>query len=314
MQVSVLAEVGVERHAAAAVDKAGLSIADAHDAAQQFAVGVACTVDSARDVKVLDGGTADALERRGKAALLAHVDGQCVAIAVEGAAEGMLLRVAGVSTGHCRHADVGIQPDELAAEVVRADAHQIGELGPVVQAVDDVGGCLRAFALLRPGAVAEDGLHLDVAPRHAEGIAARPVATDCYIIAVGVSGGDALHRRSLWRQRDGSAWIGTFVTGLHDARTLVADVDGVRIQYVPIHSPRLSPGKRVILVQIRCFAITGTFVDIILGIVANDLAVEDASTNETSVIVADQSTHAGIVVRHVARHAAIFHLPIASRF
>ena len=101
----VRAEGGGERHAADAAGDGGVAEADANDTGEQFAVGVACAVDGACRAQVLDGGSVDALERCGEAALVAQVDGQCVVVAVKDAAEGLVVIVGLVAAGHVAHAD-----------------------------------------------------------------------------------------------------------------------------------------------------------------------------------------------------------------
>ena len=164
---SVLAEVGGERHAADAVGDGRVAEAHAHDACQQFAVSVVPAADGARRAQVLDGGTADALERRGEAALVAHVEGQLVAVAVEGAAEGLVIVVGLVGSGHRRDADVAGQLHVIAA-VAAPDCDVVGEVVPVVCAADDVGVVHGACALRGPVGVAECDRGGDVLARHDE--------------------------------------------------------------------------------------------------------------------------------------------------
>ena len=57
---------------AVGIGDGGVAEADANDASEQFAVGVACAVDGACGAQVLDGGTVDALERSGEAALVSR--------------------------------------------------------------------------------------------------------------------------------------------------------------------------------------------------------------------------------------------------
>ena len=66
-------------------------------------------------MQVIDGGVVDALERCRKAALVAHVDSQCMAVTVEGAAEWLVIIFVLEFARHRRHADVAGQLDELAA-------------------------------------------------------------------------------------------------------------------------------------------------------------------------------------------------------
>ncbi len=141
----VLAEVGGECRAAAAAGDGGVAEADANDASEQFAVGVACAVDGASRAQVPDGGAADALERCGEAALVAHVEGQRVAVAIEDAAEGLEIVFVLEAARHGRHADVGGQLDVFAA-VGNAVAGVCGECVPFVGIADEVGVSLRAGA------------------------------------------------------------------------------------------------------------------------------------------------------------------------
>ena len=98
-----------------------------------------------------------------------HVEGQRVAVAVEGAAEGLVVVVGLVAARHGSHADVVGQLHVLAA-VVAAVGDVVGELVPVVGAADEVGVVLGAGALRGPVLV-EDERRGDVFVLHDEPIA-----------------------------------------------------------------------------------------------------------------------------------------------
>ena len=126
-----------------------------------------------------------------------------MAVAVEGAAEGLVVVVGLVVARHGSHADVVGQLHVLAA-VVAAVGDVVGELVPVVGAADEVGVCIGAGALRGPVLV-EDKLGGDVFALHDElktcRVSGLPVPQAKG--AVGIGDGDARHRARRHVQREG---------------------------------------------------------------------------------------------------------------
>ena len=106
--------------------------------------------DGARHLQVLDGGTVNVAEqRRALVAGVGYGSGDGVPVAVEGAAEGLLRRVARRGAAFLRHADVVGQLHVLAAVVV-SEADVVGERVPLVLVADEVRTVLFAHALSWP--------------------------------------------------------------------------------------------------------------------------------------------------------------------
>ena len=101
--------------------------------------------DGARHGQVLDGRTVYVAEQSRTLVVVGNSGCDGVAVAVEGAAEGVDLRTARHGTALCRHADVVGQLYKLATESF-AVADCIDEGVPVVSAVDEVWVILRACA------------------------------------------------------------------------------------------------------------------------------------------------------------------------
>ena len=220
---------------------------------------------------------------------------------------------------HIIHGDVGGQFHILVAEVFAA-VDFFSKRVPFQFLVNDIGIGLCAQLITVPVRCVENDRDVDIATRHGDGKRLVDIITGIgNIVAVGIFDADAMHRRfRCLGQRDGLAEAcpchSRFVDfGYVCAIAQNADVDGVRPQYgIAIH--RFVAGIVVfVLVEHVVTAILGAMgahKGIVLGVGARHGAIEGAVVDSSVAVVTHQSAYAGIVVRHVARHAAVFHRAI----
>lgn len=188
---------------------------------------LAAGAPGASRLEVLDGGVAHVAEG-GKVLLreVGHVEGQRVAVAVEGALE----RVGIAGTRHRRDADVGGQFHELA-DVGSAMADAVGELIPVGGGTDEVGVGLRAGMIL-PGRLWKDRRDGDVFVLRVECVSVGRIARDGLIAATHALAGNAGWRAAVGHiQRDCLAVAEARRIGFDSAVAYVDNGDSVGILY-----------------------------------------------------------------------------------
>ena len=138
------------------------------------------------------------------------------------------------------------------------------------------------------------------------------------IVAVGIFDGDAIHRARCLGQRDGLVGACPCHSRFADfgyvcAIAQNADVDGVGPQYgIAIH--RFVAGIVVFAlvehVVTTVLSAMGAHKGIVLAVGARQGAIEGAVVDSSVAVVAYESAYVGIVILHVARHAAVFHRAI----
>ena len=227
MKVGIGTAAG-DGHRAATVGKAQRAGYFTHDAGGIHSFGG----DGTCCPEVFDDGILSVAERSGNCACcIIAVEGQRVAVAVEGALE----RVGLTRASHHPNADVVGQLHAFAA-MVDASVDTEGKLVPVIRTGDEIRGVGCAAALSWPVWYGEDGMDVDVFLRHDERIAAgTTIAKKGEIVAVGIRDGNFSRRARSRGQRDllmlAGSWNVILTAGAdrHAALAYGGDVDGVGI-------------------------------------------------------------------------------------
>ena len=227
MKVGIGTAAG-DGHRAATVGKAQRAGYITHDAGGTHSIGS----DGACRPEVFDDGILSVAERSGNCACcIIAVEGQRLAVAVEGALERAVLARA----SHHPNADVVGQLHVFAA-MVDASVDTEGKLVPISRAGDEIRGVGCAAALSWPVWYGEDGMDVDVFLRHDERIAAgTTIAKKGEIVAVGIRDGNFSRRARSRGQRDllmgAGSWNVILTVGAdrHTALAYGGDVDGVGI-------------------------------------------------------------------------------------
>ena len=109
---AVAVPAAVDFHGRNTIGDDGRSVGTSSDAASHFVI---VSSDVAGGAEVLDGGIHDITEGGAKLFRRVGGEGQCVAVAVEGALESIITAIGSINAHHAVHADVVSQLEILAA-------------------------------------------------------------------------------------------------------------------------------------------------------------------------------------------------------